>query len=183
MRKRLIFASIAIGLITSLLALTMTMGVPDPGRVLRIYLGCVGVICCSMAVSWMRMPAGAKLDTRRRPSGSTSGRAAADESGHGHDAVWHPALADIHGYAGRIRLGGGSISDYHRLVRPRLATVASTALARQGVKLDDVEHAEALLGPAYRLVDPRQVRVSNRDERGVDLDELDQLIQALERLS
>ncbi|MGH9171778.1 MAG: hypothetical protein ACRD0Z_13050 [Acidimicrobiales bacterium] len=181
MRRRLILAIAAVMTATLALVLSLVMGMADPSRSFRVYLACVGLVVCGVAVSWMKAP-GAKQDSAHwKPPGSSS-RSDATPGDARPGAAWHPALAEIHALAGRIRLSRVTMPDYYRLVRPRLADLASSKLARLGIGIEDAPRAEAVLGRAYRLVDPKLARSGNRDAHGVELAEIDELVEALERL-
>ncbi|GEM_PF-6902496 len=81
-----------------------------------------------------------------------------------------------------VRLATASAPDFALHLRPRLRELAAAALATRGVDLDaHPERARTLLGDAVALVLPRD-EAPRRDEPGPDLDELEQLLDAVEAL-
>jgi hypothetical protein len=196
MKRRVAYGvAVMLGL-TVLLVIALATGVKAPGRSLRIYLAAVGVVGCSLAISWLRHPEPGKAPKEWKPRPDRHDRWAdrlarnapgqvADSSDADGSQLFdpdeiHPAFEEIEGLAGRIRFGTRQMTDYNRFVRPRLTGLARSCLARHGINLDDSQRAEAVLGPSYRLVDPR--RRTESLPTGVRPAEVSELLDLLERL-
>ena len=84
-----------------------------------------------------------------------------------------------------VTLSTGTAFDVHYRLRPLLRAIASDALLRRGVDLDEApERAEALLGPdAWELVRPDRAAPRDRAARGVPLDSIERAVGGLERLA
>lgn len=77
-----------------------------------------------------------------------------------------------------------SALDLHARLRPVLVEIAETALARRGVRLErDAADAERLLGPAaWELLRPGRPLPEDRHAAGIEAQELEQILDALEEL-
>jgi hypothetical protein len=83
-----------------------------------------------------------------------------------------------------VEAGHQTAGDVHVRVRPLLREIAGPLLRRHGVRLDgEPARARALLGEElWEVVRPDRPPPRERRDRGLELSELEQLVQRLERL-
>lgn len=83
-----------------------------------------------------------------------------------------------------VDAGRQTAGDVHVRVRPLVREIAATLLRRQGMRLDtEPERARALLGEElWDVVRPDRPRPLDRRARGLELSELERMVDRLERL-
>jgi hypothetical protein len=84
-----------------------------------------------------------------------------------------------------VSMAGSSAFDLHARLRPSVTGLASELLSsRRGIDLERApERARAVLGPdAWALVRPDRPDPPERHAPGIDADELDRVVTALERI-
>jgi len=168
-RRILVRLLVVAGVCTVGLALALGLGAPDPGLAERAYGAADGLLGCVASLVFVREQAG---------------RAAAAPDAAEDDIVASndPAVRVLSDLERALRLGRLTAGDFHVLLRPRLAELASSSLARRGVPLGS-EAARAALGDAYALVDPAAPPPADRSDPGVPLAAVSDLVQRLEQLA
>jgi hypothetical protein len=69
------------------------------------------------------------------------------------------------------------------LVLPRLQSLVTAKLSRLGVDLQGDDRAIGLLGDGFRLVDPAAPQPEDRMDPGIPLEQIERLVETLERMS
>jgi hypothetical protein len=132
-----------------------------------IVVGAIGAAVCLAALA-VRLPAGHPIfEPGLRPRAQTQ--------------LWPAQLVRLERI---IEWSGASGLDAHTRLRPVLVEIAEARLARRGLRLDrDAADARRLLGPAtWELVRPDRLPPRDRDAPGIAPHELDEVLDALERL-
>ena len=172
MPRSFLFGIVVIAMAAAGLIVATSVGAPHPGTNDRLFLAVVGVVGAAVAISWLQRPL--------EPAGPASSPRPESER---PAVATHPAVVEALDLALTLRLGHTMMADYTRLVEPRLRALARSQLERRGVSLEDRAPATALLGPAYAIVDPLRPPPGDRMAPGVDLADVELLVEALERLS
>lgn len=170
------------GLSTIGIALALGLGAPDPGAAERSYASALGLIAWSVAVTWLgeiSRRQGARGAKRAAELGITAQERRLDSS---DAASSDPAVLVLVDLERNLRLGRLTIGDYQALLRPRLADLAATRLARLGMPITSPA-ARSALGDSYALVDPARAQPVDRGAPGVSLDAVAELVSRLEELT
>lgn len=132
-----------------------------------IVLGAVGAAVCLAALA-VRLPAG-------RPvfESGLQLRARTD--------LWPAQLVRLER---TVAWSGSSAMDAHTRLRPVLVEIAEARMARRGVRLErDLAEARRLLGPmAWEVVRPDRPPPADRDAPGIAARDLEEILDALEKL-
>jgi hypothetical protein len=161
-------------LATAALVLALGVGLSDPGAAERAYGALLGLLGCLLALSWLRTTAEGRAPTGRFSPGGAQQR----------DPPPQPPLVEtIRDLERALRLGNSTIGSYNRLVLPRLQSLVTAKLSRLGVDLQGDDRAIGLLGDGFRLVDPAAPQPEDRMDPGIPLEQIERLVETLERMS
>jgi hypothetical protein len=161
-------------LATAALWLALGLGLSDPGAAERAYGGLLGLLGCVLAMSWLRSTAEGRAPTGRFSPGRPEVRDPPPQQ---------PLVETIRDLERALRLGSSTIGSYNRLVQPRLRSLATSRLSQVGIALEGDDRAIGLLGDGFRLVDPAAPPPEDRMDPGIPLDQIERLVDTLERLS
>lgn len=162
---------VGFGLLATLIAVVALVAAPERRDViLDLYVLVLGGIAVIRFVD---------LTRRRREPGQRS---------EFEDALHRPAprsvrVAERDKLAREVQLGTQTAFDLHYRLRPTLIEIARNRLAGRGIPLES-ERGRAVLGEeAWDFVRPDRDPPGNRNAPGIQSDQLNRLVAALERIS